>query len=395
MKWLNISSWSINVKIFFLLLGAFLTFNLINVPFSIESFSSVNRQAFRQVVTESALRQKAAIQQDFDFALSVFGEFQSTLLQSLSVGFTSDTFSARDVTNNLIRSDFLDKAPTTYTQIWLINDEGQVISNLVNFGEARYTVEVDNRPDATDTPAYQAGLLLAENPDLNRNIDLVVEEVDGELSIQFIANVYDILDEFAGLIVVELNNDSIILNNIQNSGVNEDIYTFVASPNTSESVLIQDKAFLPQVNLNTQAVRSSSEIREAQFYRSGDHSVIGYYTPLFEEFRHDMLLIVELDEAVVLSDIIVTELETIGPNFLLSLFVLLIGILAVNGLFVRQITLITGAIRAISAGDLRHPIPTRTRGDEIGQLAESVVELREHLSTLTTDMDNQNGFARS
>lgn len=389
MNLLKISTWSINVKLFFILLGSFLTFNLINTPLSIETISEVERQVFRQVVTETGLRQKAAIDQDFGLALEIFNEFQSSLLQSLSVGFTSGTPNALRVTNDLITSDFLDEAPILFTQVWLINADGKVISNLTNFGDPRFDVDINNPPDVNDSPAFRAGQLLAENADLNRNVDLVVEEVDNDLSIQLVANVYDITDNFVGMIAVELNNESIILNNIQSSGVNEDIYTFVVTPNNSNLVLIQDQKFLSRVNLDTQATRSSTEIQEAQFYRSGDHSVIGFYTPLFDSLRNDVLLIVELDEAVVLVDVSSGILSTSVPNILLAVFLVFIGVLIINRLFVRRINIITSTVRAINAGDFRSPFPINASGDEVGRLAETIIELRQQLRSLTTDMDNR------
>ena len=85
MNILRVSSWSINIKIFFILFLGLILLNLINTPLSIQTFTDVNRQAFRQVVTESALRQKEAIEEDFAFALNIFEQFPDTTIPYLSV----------------------------------------------------------------------------------------------------------------------------------------------------------------------------------------------------------------------------------------------------------------------------------------------------------------------
>lgn len=389
MNRLNISSWSINVKIFLIFLGAFVVLNIINTPLSIQSFTDVNRQVFRQVVTETALRQQAAIDQDFGLAFEIFDEFQASLLQNLSFTFTNTTETTVNLANDIMTESLLDEASLLYKQVWLVNAEGQVISNLTNLGNTRYSVDLETNlfPDASTSPAYRAGLLIAQNLDLNRNIDLIIEEINDELSIQLVANVFDIQDKLVGMLVVELNNDSVILNNIQSTEANKDIYTFVASPINSESVFVNNDANIALVNLDTQAIRSSTRIQEAQFYRSGNRSVIGYYTPLFETFRRDILLVVELDEAVALQGVSTAILDTTGPTFILEIIILFIAIVIVNRLFVNPINVITSRVRALNAGDFQSAIPIRTGNDEVGNLAESLIELQQQLSILTTDMN--------
>lgn len=389
MNRLNIFSWSINVKIFLIFLGAFIMLNLINTPLSIQSFTNVNRQVFRQVVTETALRQQTAIDRDFELAFDIFDEFQASLLQNLSFTFTNTSETTVNLANDIMTESLLDEASLLYKQVWLVNADGQVISNLINLGNTRYSVdlETDLFPDASTSPAYNAGVLLAQNFDLNRNIDLVIEEVNGELSIQLVANVFDIQDNLVGMLVVELNNDSVILNNIQSTEANKDIYTFVTSPINSKSVFINNEANIALVNLDTQATRSSTRIQEAQFYRSGNRSVIGYYTPLFETYRRDILLVVELDEAVALQGVSTAILDTTGPTFILEIIILFIAIFIVNRLFVNPINVITNRVRALNAGDFQSATPISTGDDEIGNLAESVIELQQQLHILTTDMN--------
>ena len=402
MNRLNISSWSINVKIFILVLGSFLAFNIINTPLSIEAFSEVNRQAFRQVVTESALRQKAAIDEDFEVALEIFEAFQSANISYLSVqqwltrsdpsteGFNVNARQTKAAAERAVTTEILNVAPAIFRQAWLIDAEGRIVSDITtNFAEPRFNVELGDYVDAVDSPAHRAGQLLGEANNVERQTDLVIEQVDGTFSIQLITAILGTGNEFAGTLVVELNNETIILNNIQLSGINNETYSFVASPENGDAVIKLDSTNPSLINLDTQATRSSVDLFEAQSYVSGDHRVIGFYTPLFQAFRNDVIFIVELDERVVLSDVLTSIFTASGPTLILQIFLLLIVIAIINWLFVRPIRTMTDMIRSMVAGDFRSSFRLNTGDDEIGTLAESVNELRTQLEHLNEDMNTR------
>ena len=330
MNRLNISSWSINVKIFILVLGAFLAFNVINTPLSIEAFSEINRQAFRQVVTESALRQKAAIDEDFEVALEIFEAFQSANISYLSVqqwltrsdpsteGFDVNARQTKSAAERALTAEILNVAPTTFRQAWLIDADGRIVSNIsTNFATPRFNVDLGDYVAAIDSPAHRAGQLLGQSNNVERQTDLVIEQVDDTLSIQLISAILGTEDEFAGTLVVELNNESIILNNIQLSGINNETYSFVASPENADVAIKLDTTDPALIDLDTQATRSSVDLIEAQSYVSGNRRVIGFHTPLFEDFRNDVIFIVELDESVVLSGVLTSIFTASGPTLIL------------------------------------------------------------------------------
>ncbi len=400
MNLLKVSSWSINVKIFIIMLMVLISLNIINTPLNIQTFSDVNRQAFQQVVTESALRQRDAIDEDFSTALAIVEQFPEVTIPYLSTiqwltrsdpnteNFDVEATQAQSAAEIALKSDLLDLAPTLFRQAWLIDVNGQVIANVTNVIEPRFDVEPAQYVDVSDSPAHRAGQILGSTDSIDRRVDLVVEQVDNRLSLQLILAVTR-NDNFFGTLVVELNNVSVILSNIQLSGINNDIYSFVASPTNSDIAISLPSTTNDQINLNTQATRSSDQLPQAVSYQSGDRQVIGYYTPIFDDFRNDVIFVVELDERIALQDIATSVINTAGPTLLLEIFFLVMAVALINQLYVRPIRITTNAIRAITGGDFRSSFPINTGDDEVGELAQTVIEMRHQLNDLTTDMANR------
>ena len=402
MNRLNFSSWSINVKIFFIILGAMLTLNLINTPLSIEIFNDVNRQAFRQVVTETALRQKEAIDEDFSTAFTIFEAFQNTSIPYISVtqwltrsdpqteGFGVNATQTKAAAERAIETEILSASTSLFRQAWLIDVNGNVISNIAgSFGDTRYTIELAEYADASDSPAHRTGLFLAQSGGIDRQIDVVVEEVRDRLSIQLVAGLFTNNNNFVGTLVIELNNVSLITNNFKLSNAKNETYSFIGIPNISDHVIALGTTDKSWIDLKSQAFRSSLQISEAQFYTVNNRRVIGFYTPLFEQYQPNMILVVELDEATALRNVALSVLNTSGPTLLLQIVLLSIAIAIINRLFVHPITVITDVIRRINTGEFQSAFPIDTGDDEIGRLAETVIELRQHLHGLTTDISTR------
>ena len=390
MSLLNISSWSINIKIFFIVLVAFLTLNVLNTPLIIETINNANRQAFKQVVTESALRQKAAIDDDINFILSTYETFRTDLLANVSFYYKVQVPSSKLLVERILTEDFLSLVPSLVRQVWLIDAEGRVISNVTNFIEPRYIVEGDDYPSAIDTPAFRAGDPLGQSsPNTGRNIDIVVEQIGDQLSIQLVSAIFDFQGEYIGSFVTELNNIGIFTSNMQISGGNQDIYSFIVSPENGDASIALSSVRSDRINLNTQATRSSARLQEADLYTSGGRRVIGFYTPLFNDYRNDVIFVVELDEEIALRDVTVTVVGSSATILVLQIFFLLIIIFIINRLFVAPITVITDTIRAISAGDLTSTLSINMSDDEIGKLGETTVELRQQLKNFTNDMSSR------
>jgi GAF domain-containing protein len=401
MNWLKFSSWSINVKIFVIIFIAFMTLNIINTPLIIETITNANRQAFRQVVTEIALRQQDAIDEDFNFALNLFEAFQETRIPYLSVsqwltrsdptteGFGVNATQTKSTADRALTSELLSLAPTSFRQAWLIDANGQVISNVTNLIDPRYTVDVGEYIDASNTPAHRAGQLLGESTSIDRRTDLVVEEVGGRLSIQLISAIVSNNGEFNGTLAIELNNVGVFTNNIQTSGANEDVYSFIASPENATVAIALGQTDRNLINLNTQATRSSANLQQAEFYLSGNRPVIGFYTPLFDNFRNDVIFVVELDEATALQDVAISVVSSSTSIIFFQLIFLVILIVIVNRIVVYPINVVTDTIRAIGAGDLTSRFSIDTSDDEIGKLVEATIQLRRQLDTFTSDMSSR------
>ena len=403
MNWFNFSSWSINIKIFGIMLVVIIVIEVVNAPLRIELFNEVNRQALQQVVTESALRQKEAIEEDFSVALTVLEEFQNARLPYISVsewlrrsdptseGFSVNATQLKTASDNALRNELLANAPRLFQQAWLIDADGLVVANVINSvnEEPRFDIDVNQYEDATTTPAHTTGLSLGQASNLERRIDVTSEEYDNQLSIQLVAGIFTGSDEFVGTLVVEFNTFSLINSNLQLSGGSNENYSFVASPNTSNQTIKLDSTDDSLINLNTRALTSPEQLSEAQSYPSGNRRVIGFFTPLFEEYQPDLVFVVELDEAIALRNVSISVLSSTLPTLLLQIILLLVAIAIINRLYTRPIKIISNVIRAINAGDFRTAFPINTSGDEIGHLAETVIELRQQLQSLTSDISSR------
>ena len=109
----------------------------------------------------------------------------------------------------------------------------------------------------------------------------------------------------------------------------------------------------------------------------------------FEDFRNDIVFVVELNETTALQDIALSIVSTLGPTILLESFLLIIVIYFINHYYVRPITVVTNTIRAINAGDFQSSFPINTSDDEIGDLAETVIDLRQQLRSFTNDANER------
>jgi len=388
MKQLSFASWSINVKIFVLISIVFMILNLINTPVIIETINNANRQAFQQVVTESALRQKDAITDDFDVVLSNYNTFKNSLV-NVSFYFETRTATSKVLVEDFIKDNFLYTVPSLVRQIWLIDADGQVITNLTNFIDPRYTLDGETLPIVTDSPAFRAGELIGQSPSAVRTTDIIVEQIDNQLSIQLVSAVFDDNDEYVGTFVAELNNVGIFTSNMKLSGANPDIYSFVVSPDNGDAVI--SLASTPQnlINLDTQATRSSAKLQVAQSYQSGEQQVIGFYTQIFDNFRNDVIFVVELEEEIALQNVPILIASSSATVILLQIILLFLVIVIVNQVFVNPINSVANTIRAISAGDLTSPLSIQSGEDEIGKLTEATIELRQQLTNYTNDMSSR------
>lgn len=390
MRLLNFASWSVNVKIFVLVFVAFMILNLINTPVIIETINNANRQAFQQVVTESALRQKDAINDDFDVALSNYEQFKSEEISNLTFYYKVQVPSSRVLVERILENDFLSTVPSLVRQVWLINIEGEVISNVTNFINPRFDVSDDEFPSALDTPAFRAGELLGQSSsNTSRNTDIVVERIGDELSIQLVSAIFDIQGEYSGTFVVELNNIGVFTSNMRLTSANQDIYSFIVSTEYDDIVITPGATNQDLINVDTQATRSSAALQVAQSYPSGERQVIGFYTPVFDGFRNDVIFIVELDEQTALQNVAILVASSSTTIVLLQIFILLLVIIVVNQVFVNPINRVTNTIRSISAGDLTSSVAIQAGDDEIGKLVEATVELRQQLTNYTNDMSSR------
>lgn len=400
MNLLRLSSLSLSVKIFVIFFVLSLVISAINAPLSVAIFNDISLQSFQQVVTESALRQKQSIEEDIGTALSTILRFKESSVPLISVSqwllradptepdFSVDNTRLATSAERAIVNEIMSVNPTLYKQAWLIRLDGKIILNTTNLSEPRFTITPSEFVDAGDLPAYRAGLLLSQSTNVDRPLDIVVEELENSTSIQVVTAIFDGTGSASGILVVELNNTGIILSNVQSANPNSITYSFVASPNSSPIPIALEPVLASNlVNLNTQALRSSLPSREASSYVSGDRRVLGYHSPIFDDFRNDIIFVVELDETNALSGVSGALLTATLPTIIIQALISLIAVWIIDQMFIRPIRAISETLRATSTGDFTSPLPVNRGDDEVGVLAETVIELRQQIQSLTQDME--------
>ena len=351
---------------------------------------SIGEQSAQAFVTEVGVKHAAAVNSAFVQARSTLDDFTNNpdyglLLTGFllrDVNTTSQIYlphaSENDIAD-LFRNNLLNPAAAAFDSVRLLDRNGQVLitSNVTSVSFAH--------SDNAQSPAYLA-IQGAQLQEQSRTIAIT----------QGSAPVVELVDTIVwrdgsplGYLVATLNDGRIFFNNMRlaDSPDNYSAYTFLT---TAQGVLFAPDAVRARALEANKSVGVSSALTGqsgATTYSANDNvEYVGYYTPIGGT---PFVLVTQAPLSMVYDNargFFQLHVIIVGAG-VIALLILLA--LIFNQLTVPPLTRLRRATQALADGNFEMDVPDAKRGDEIGLLATSFVNMRDQVHTLIEDLENR------
>lgn len=338
------------------------------------------------IVTESGSRRQEAIENDFRNALTVLSDFAlsrsnqllltSTIIERNQIGISDNLFELESAVSESIRSEVI--ASGWASSVWLIeHDDPQPFSiETINDAQApvsTFTTDINNQVLETSQALVvqdtsQALIVVAGNDrqKLFYLAPLFSGGSDDEL-------------EHIGTLVADLNLTALFIDNLT-TFESFDTLSFVLWPNNQ--VLVPDDVVT--VDLESEGVRralatTATNVIAYEAQRGPEMAeVFGYFATL-DLLNLSFKLISEVP-----TDVIPAQLTQSAASISFALLVGGAVFTVILGLLMYQIIIppllsLREAMRAVGRGDFEVSVQGAQRGDEIGGLANSFLEMRTQL----------------
>ncbi|MGJ3239576.1 MAG: GAF domain-containing protein [Anaerolineae bacterium] len=365
-----------------------------------QTVSGITITNLERSVTENGTRRESAIQRNIQTTLSNISEFIAVngTLMNLQLEVESDNpeLAFADVAGNL------EQALNT-----------QLIEQP--FFESAQLLDLQYRQSviAGDAPLQQADIqdqraLISQYADrLSGTTDTQVFIVnnDGNVPSWSILTAVravsaDGTSELRGYLLVTLDIETVFIDSlVPDANENElDLYAYLIVPTGAENVIIAPSNVIDDALFDVNSVGAqralSNRASSVSIYDVGDDETtrrqVAGYTSTITIDNQQFALVTEANTSTAFN---VVRQQFIGQAFVFGLaftiFVVLIGLLVANQLVIPPIRNLRDAILAVIRGDFDTPVNAVTRGDELGDLATSFVDLREYTRDLITDMERR------
>jgi len=380
-----IGNWSIWLRLIIgflaaVLIPAALTFTLINNQ--IESVDVGNLEAYIQ---DTGIHQREDLN---DYFVNARSEL-SFLAESRVYSGPLDNvlrFNTNPTSLRRIIAEYFDRrlvATGLFTDAVVLSTDGFVIVSSTQAGtsnEPAFEAETSFIDEEIYRAAFNASTLGA-----TQRIAISTDADTGELVIRLAQMIYSFEGEVTGYIVATFNKDTLIEALDYDSEFIANPRSYLATVNgdiiaTANNIEAARQSFLSGPIEDALARNSGVEI-----YSVGDQSTVGYYGPVDEFFAY--IIETEADAGFSLT------LREIYEN---SLFLVLGAlILALLGGVVFTQTIISGLrsleqdLAAIGAGDYDRPVRTANRYDEIGQVARTLINVRQQVADMVANLETR------
>ncbi|MEO8394807.1 MAG: GAF domain-containing protein, partial [Chloroflexota bacterium] len=350
----------------------------------------IGEQSAQAFVTEIGVKHAAAVNNAFVQARGAVDTFVTDSDNALlltgfllrNVNTSSQTYlpqpSETDIAD-LFRNNLLNPASAAFDGIRLLDRNGQVLIT------ASVTASSFTHTDNSQSAAYLA-IQSAELQDQSRAVAIT----NGTLPVVEVINTISWRDGSPlGYVVATLNDSRIFFNNMRldDSTDNYSAYSFLT---TAQGVLFAPPAIRARALEANQSIGVSRALAGqsgATTYAANDNiQYVGYYTSIGGT---PFSLITQAPQSVVFDN---------ARNFFqVRVFIVGAGVFALLvllGLILSQLTVpplnrLRRATQALSDGNFDVDVPDAKRGDEIGLLAASFVNMRDQVRTLIDDLESR------
>ncbi|MDL1902642.1 GAF domain-containing protein [Anaerolineae bacterium CFX9] len=386
---LNPTSWPIWLK---LLVGFTLALLALILPTAVllrAGIAEVGIQNARAYVSENGARQLAALSSSITQAQDTLDRFLADpanrrILEGALVGdiITSPPLNLPSGSTAqieaLLDSSLLNAATTPYENVRLLDRNGQVIARANLAGRAD-----TGSTDESRTPAYRA-IQSARLQGQTRTLSI---EVSGFPTLDYITSIVWRDGRTLGYLVARLSNARVLYANLRYNDATYPAYSFLT---TSQNQLIAPSDVLTVQN----AASSETIVSRALLGQSGTDvytvstgtEVVGYFTPVRGT---PLVLISQLPASAAFQRAL--------DFFNLRIFVVGVGVVALIAVFVVAFTQVLvppinrlrKAAQQVGEGNYAVPIADARRGDEIGALANALLNLRDSVKVRVEDLESR------
>lgn len=347
-------------------------------------------------VLENGSRRQVAIENDLTTALNLVNEFivenERTLLFALNQENSGLIDEIREDVDSHFRSQLLEEG--YFNSIHLVSEHSLPVISAVRDDQT----DVDNIQQVRVTVSSIAGRLQINQGDRQAS---GITSRNGVTRIEVLTALVSDDDEgnqrVEGYLLVDLDLDEIFINNLVSSDIDLeagfDTYAYVMLSTDDNLIVIAPEGIETLIDTSSAGAQRAQANRASGvgIYAVGEaetrREVVGYSATLIID-REEFALVAEANTETIFQD--VTE-QILGTMFVLviaiSVVILLSVLLLTNRMVLPPIRNLRTAILAVIRGDFEVPISAVGRNDELGSLASSFVDMRQHMRNVTADME--------
>lgn len=257
-----------------------------------------------------------------------------------------------------------------------------VLSSGELYAEGRVS-DFEIGEDQSASLAYQEGLTLL---DLQESQELIVDEQNGETVVEIVQTIGS-GETILGFVVGTVNIPGAIQPLLTNTGSFVETYSYLLS-NDGQQVIAPD-AYREQIMESvTAAPLEAATSRETGLavYDAGDQRLMGYYTTV-EQTPFTIVTEADANTSFTLN---LVDIYNQGPILLLVMIgVGFVFAVTVNAAITPALQLLSSDIQALSTGDFNRPVRAADRYDEIGDVARSLVNMRDQFQAVIGELENR------
>lgn len=356
------------------------------------------------LVQENGLRRQQNIQAELATALDHFDRFiadnRTVLSNSINQRNLDDSnedfiFAADRAARSRMQDILL--ATRYFSQAQVLDSDFSVLAMTLD--------DTDSISNAEQQEIASTALAMITQDDYEQRF-IIFRDADAPLRIDILQPLIqrDSLNnnQVIGYVLAELSIEAIFMPHLQIEDSNYTIYSYVILPDSLQVIAPPSVLTDSVIDTDSRGARSVISGRSgtaiypitANRVSEGDEAVdtqevIGYFSPIVA-LESSFSLVTEIQTDAILNGL---QQRILSQAFILALFIIALILISslwiTNQMIVPSLQNLRQAIVSMIRGNYDVPVAETVRGDEIGSLANSLVDMRQFMSDLVGDLNKR------
>ncbi|HLV37051.1 MAG TPA: GAF domain-containing protein [Spirillospora sp.] len=387
---ISIAHWPIWAKLLIGFLLAVAIPVVLVLALTLNTVNQVGSQNVRVFITETSARQARAFSTTFGQALGELADFVSSETNFMLLRRALPVYDTVPVDPNTqfnlaveLQNQLLNTTNSIYQEINLIDPEGQLVI------QAKPNDIIVGGADLSQSAAYRQGV---EAQLLGLSQALTIDAGAGNQPILDVVNILEVTipgvrhPVVFGYLIARIDVQRTILDNLpmRSDLINASnrLVTRQGFVIDSNGVQVLDRLDL-NVNLFEEALNGSPQ---AETFVRDNTQFVRYYAPVENS---PFVLVSEGQTNLVANQIARFLAERSFALVLGLMFLLAVLVILANQLLSSPLRRISQAIQGVTRGNYNVPLPDARRGDEIGELAGSLADMRRRVLDIINDLEQR------